>query len=60
MRERSGDFFVVDAMEAHTSFPGLCCPKPRRALDILCRVVYTGSSKKTEEQGSAEWYRKTG
>ena len=45
---------------APTSFPGLCCPKPRRALDILCRVVYTGSSKKTEEQGSAEWCRKTG
>ena len=45
---------VQDAMEAHTNFPGLCCPKPRRALDILCRVVYTGSSKKTEEQGSAE------
>ena len=35
-------------------------PKTPGALDILCRVVYTGSSKKTEEQGSAEWYRKTG
>ena len=60
---RSGDFFVVDGTGRHGSTHQLSwavLPKtPAGTGHPLPGGLYW-EQKKTEEQGSAEWYRKTG